>query len=216
MSQPASISTVPLLTGSEADQRLDRIAGIRSSRDRVFVPTLNAARNGFGVPGRLAPPAACGMRAFLDGTEELRLRLEPHGWRLPSSADLDAAGLVVSPDGATTIAMVSGDSNAGRASYSPQVRYPRGRVASEFIQGILFQEYIDVSPTAELWFLLHRIMRDGWRAELALPSGIGRGGWVSGWRERVQIVEDSGGGHGDTKDTAQDLPAPTVRWRESA
>lgn len=217
MSLSSSIPVTPLLVGAAADHHLDRVVGASASRNKVFVPTLGAARNAFGVPGRFAPPSARGLRAWIDGTEELRLRLHTFGWKVPEKARLDAAGLVISPDGETAIAMVSGDGTTGRAAYSPQVRYARGRVASEVVQGRIFEEYAEASTTMQLWFLMHEIGLEGWHAELALPSGVGKGGWITGWRERVQIVEDRPGGEDESaKETGPELPAPTVRWRESA
>ncbi len=217
MSNASSIPVTRLRVGAAADHRLDRVVGAPSSRTSVFVPTLNAAGNAFGVPGRFAPPAARGMRAWIDGTEELRLRLHGLGWQVPERATLDAAGLVISPNGETAIAMVSGDGATGRPGYRPQVRYARGRVASEVVQGVLFEEFAEVSRTTQLWFLMHEIGLDGWNAELALPLGVGKGGWITGWRERLQIVEDRPGGRDESAtDTGPELRAPTVRWRDPA
>lgn len=216
MSDFSSIPVTRLQVGAVADLRLDGVIGASSSRQEVFVPTLNAARNSFGVPGRLAPPPGPGMRAWIDGTEELRIRLERLGWQVPKQAKLNSAGLVVSADTTTGIALVSGNAATGRAGYSPQVKYTRGRVSAEVVQGSLFDEFVEPSSPMKLWFLLHDISRDGWHAELSLPAGVDKSGWVTSWRERIQIVEDGPGGDEPAVDTTPDLPAPTVRWRESA
>jgi hypothetical protein len=130
---------------------------------------------------------------------------------------LDAAGLVVAPGGDVAIAMVSGDGGTGRSSYSPQVRYARGRVAAEAVQGVLFDEYAETSATMRLWFLLHEITHAGWRAELSLPTGVGRSGWITGWRDRIEIVDDRRRNAAEPESGSnRDLPAPRVRWRESA
>lgn len=216
MSQPSPTPTVPLLTDAAADHRLDQVVGVQFSRGRVFIPTLNAARHAYGVPGRLAPPAARGLRAWIDGTEELRLRLDGFGWKLPRKARLNAAGLIVSPDGETAIALVSGDNATSLVGGRPQVRYARGRVAVEVLQGSLFEEYVAASATTQLWFLLHRLDLKGWRAELALPMDVGRGGWITGWHERIQIVEDRPDKDEVAVEQGPQLPTPIVRWRESA
>lgn len=205
--------------GAEADQRLDQLTGTKNSRQSVFIPALNAARNGFGVPGRLAPPSARGLRAWIDGTEELRLRLEPHGWKVPQISLLDSAGLVLSPSSTVAISLVAGDNATGRASYLPQVRYPRGPASAEFIQGSMFPDHVpEQAPNVDIWYLLHEISATGWQAELSKPAGIGKGGWVTEWQARIQIVLDdpTTGGDGAKRDSSPQLPQPSVRWRQSA
>lgn len=208
--------TTRLLTGAAADQRLDRIVGAPLSRNDVFLPTLRAAHNGFGVPGRMAPPSARGLRAWLDGTEELRLRLGQFGWAVPTNSALDSAGVVLSPDGTVGIAMVAGDGYTGRNGHPPQVKYSRGPVASEFVQGDVFEGFVSEAEAVSWWYLLHEMKTDRWHAELAAPAEL-RSGRVIRWKQRVQIAID-GSGSGDplTTDRAPDLPTPTVRWRDSA
>lgn len=210
------IPSVPMLIGAAADRRLDGLTGVRGSRKEIFVPTLRAASHGFGVPGRLAPPSAAGLRAWADGTEELRVRLEPFDGSVPADSALDAAGVVLLADGTTAIALVSGDEATGLSTYSPQVRYPRGATANGYIQGSMLEGYPHPDQL-RWWYLLHRVSRDGWRAELSLPGGIGKGGWVTTWRERIQIVSDApDDGQSADQQVSPDLPPPTVRWRESA
>lgn len=209
--------TTPLLIGAEADRQLDRIVGVPLSRQEVFLPTLRAAHNGFGVPGRMAPPSARGLRAWLDGTEELRLRLAHFGWTVPADAALDSAGVVLSADGAVGIAMVAGDGSTGRPGQPPQVKYSRGSVASEFVQGDIFEGFVFGNEAAVAWwYLLHEVKIDGWHAELAAPAEL-ESGRVIRWRQRVQIATHGpGGGEPLPTERAPDLPTPTVRWRESA
>lgn len=209
--------TTPLLTGAAADRQLDHIVGAQRSRHEVFLPTLRAAHNGFGVPGRMAPPSARGLRAWLDGTEELRLRLTRFGWTVPTDAALDSAGVVLSPDGTVGIAMVAGDGSTGRTGQPPQVKYSRGPVASEFVQGDVFKGFVvDSEEGVEMFYLLHEVKIDGWHAELAAPAEL-KSGRVLRWKQRVQIAVDGpGGGEPLPSERAPDLPTPTVRWRESA
>lgn len=209
---------VPMAVGAEADHRLDRLIGTSNSRQSAFIPTLMAALNGFGVPGRLAPPAARGQRAWSDGTEELRLRLEPLGWRVPDLSILDSAGFVMSPDGTVAIAMVAGDGATGRPSYVPQVRYPRGPVSADVVQGSMFPAHVPETPARiNLHYLLHDITLSGWSAELSKPAHIGKGGWVTEWSSRIQIVMDPPtGGTPSERQTSPELPEPSVRWRDSA
>jgi hypothetical protein len=207
-----------MAVGAEADRRLDRLVGAANSRRSVFIPALTAALNGFSVPGRLAPPSARGQRAWSDGTEELRLRLEPLGWRVPEIPMLDSAGFVVSPDGSAAIAMVAGDAATGRSAYVPQVRYPRGPVSTDFVQGSLFPTHVpEERPRINLYYLLHNIALGEWRAELSRPAAIGKGGRVTEWTSRIQIVTDpSPQGSPAEERTTRELPQPSVRWRDSA
>ena len=120
-----STPVTPLHVGAAADQQLDHITGGARSRLEVFLPSLRGAHHGYGVPGRMAPPSAWGLRAWLDGTEELRLRLEPLGWQMPTDSALDSAGVVMSQDGKVGIALVAGDACTGNAGCTPQVKYAR-------------------------------------------------------------------------------------------
>lgn len=210
------IPVTPLLTGAAADRQLDHITGAVMSRRDIFLPTLRAAHNGFGVPGRLAPPAARGLRAWIDGTEELRLRLEPFGWQVPTEPGLDSSGVVVSQDGKLGIAMVAGDACTGKEGRTPQVKYARGPVAAEYVQGSIFEGFPQDVENVDWWYLLHEMKLDGWHAELSLPAEI-KSGWVTRWKYRIQIVAD---GPDDEvyaeATTTPELPTPTVRWRESA
>lgn len=210
------IPHTPLLTGAAADQRLDHLSGAVASRREIFVPTLRAAHHGFGVPGRLAPPSARGLRAWVDGTEELRIRLEPFGWQVPTDAALDSSGVVVSPDGKMGIALVAGDAATGKAGSTPQVKYARGPVAAEFVQGSFFEGFNDDPGIVDWWYLLHEMKPEGWHAELSLPAEISSG-WVTRWKYRIQVIADgSDDGTPVEVDTTTELPTPTVRWRESA
>lgn len=216
MTELGAIPTSQMVVGRAADHLLDEMTGVTQSRHGVFIPTLNAARNGYGVPGRLATKNAKGLRAWLDGTEEVRLRLEPYGWNLPEHGLLDSAGIVFSPDRRVAIALTAGDGATGSPDYIPQVRYPRGLVTSQFVQGTMFPEVVAERNTAELWFLLHWIDRDGWRAELSQAAEL-HSGRVSRWGPRIQIVADSPtDGAKQSRDEVPDLPSPPVRWRESA
>lgn len=218
---PTPSFVVPVLTGADADLRLDQITGVADSRSRIFVPTMNVARQGFNSPGRLAPPSARGLRAWTDGVEELRLRFEPFGWHVPGAGALNGAGLVLSPDETAAIALVSGDGHAGRVSYPPQVKYRRGTVTAEFVQGNFFTDYEQASGPITLYFLLHDIRREQWFAELSRPMTMTKGGMVSTWRPRIQIVDDIDYPdrtvrQPESLDSPPSLPSPTVRWRESA
>lgn len=209
---------VPMLVGSEADLQLDRITGAPNARTEVFVRTMNLARSGFGTPGRLAPPSAPGSRAWLDGTEELRLRLAPFGWERPEDSTLDLAGFVVSPDRSTAIAMVAGDTSTGLPSYIPQVKYSRGPASTQYVTASMFPDHVpEPYDNLRLLYLLHHMTGHGWRAELSEPGTIS-GGLVTGWSRRIQIVADGPDRDRAAVDAvpAEDLPAPSVRWRDTA
>ncbi len=218
MEQPLARVRTELVVGPAADVRLDQIVGVRSSRRDVFVPVMNAARHGFNSPGSLAAKQAPGLRAWLDGHEELRIRLSRAGWQIPQQTDLNGAGFVLSSDGRTAICMVSGDGSTGRGAYSPQVRYPRGDLSTDIVQGVLFEQFDDEKSTIEhTWFLLHHVTAAGWHAELARPVNVDSRGWVSGWHERVEVLEDRLAVDDELARVPEpDLPAPTVRWRDSA
>lgn len=216
---PHSSFVVPMLTGPSADLRLDTTTGVARSRERIFLPALRSAHHGFNSPGRLAPPAARGMQAWINGTEELRIRLGEFGWVVPGESVLDGAGFVLSPDGRTAIAMVSGDEATGLPGYLPQVKYARGQVSSECVQGNLFTGYAETARPIELHYLLHHMLQVGWNAELSQPAQI-LSGKVTGWRSRAQIIEDTPGGPdapgADVGGDEASLPSPLVRWRDSA
>jgi len=217
MQENLPVRITPLLSGARADHSLDQVTGVALSRREVFIPVLNAARHGFGTPGRLAPPSAPGLRAWTDGVEELRLQLDRFGWQVPAAASLDLAGFVFSPDGTRAITMVSGDEATGRPGYTPQVRYARGKVVSEYVQDSLFGEVGTDERTETVWYLLHQMSNDGWRAELSLPSGVDRRGFITSWAHRIEIATDRPLDGGERKqESTPDLPMPTVRWRESA
>jgi hypothetical protein len=222
MSQaPLPVPITPLHRGADADIQLDRLLGIRGSRAEIVVPALLAAAHGFNVPGRLAPPSARGLRAWLDGDEDLRIRLEAHGYSVPESAALDSTGMVISPDKKTGIVFVAGDASTAIEGARPQVKYKRGPIATEYIQGSLFKDIVaEVDAEAmTLWFLLHRITTDGWRAEMSRPGEIGGGGWVTRWVTRIEIAPLTGGGgprRAEQQTDDVELPAPAVQWRQSA
>jgi hypothetical protein len=211
-----------MLTGAAADSRLDLVTGVRGSRSKIFLPTLAVSQQGFNSPGRLATPSAPGTRAWVDGSEELRLRLVPFGWTVPDDSVLNSTGMIISPDAKTAIVMVSGDGATGRVSYVPQVKYRRGPVAAECVQGSLFTGYKSNHEAMRLYFLLHEINRDDWHSELSLPAGISSSGRVTGWKSRIQIANRDSDSHDPReellvpKDSTPVLPQPTVRWRDSA
>jgi hypothetical protein len=217
MQESFRVKTTPLLSGAQADHALDQVTSVALSRREVFIPVLNAARHGFGTPGRLAPPSARGLRAWTDGVEELRLQLSRFGWQVPVDVSLDLAGFVFSPDGSRAITMVSGDGATGRTAYTPQVKYPRGKVVSEYVQDSLFDEVHTDQRIETVWYLLHRMSDAGWSAELSLPSAVDRRGLVTSWAQRIEIAADRPLDGGErTQESTPDLPMPMVRWRESA
>lgn len=118
--------------------------------------------------------------------------------------------------GVRAIAMVSGEGGTGLAGYEPQVKYARGRVVQECVQGTLWDTGLVDEADLTLWFLLHKIDADDWKAELSRPASIGKGGWVTRWHERIQIVAEDPGSSPDGRISAPELPEPTVRWRDSA
>jgi hypothetical protein len=151
----------------------------------------------------------------VDGTEELRLRLVRYGWKVPTDSALDSSGVVMSRDGKTGIALVAGDAATGNENYTPQVKYARGPVATEFVQGSFFEGFPQDVENVDWWYLLHEIKLGGWHAELSLPAEI-KSGRVTRWKHRIQIVADGSDGLPVTAAATPELPTPTVRWRESA
>jgi hypothetical protein len=124
----------------------------------------------------------------------LREWLVPLGW-VPD--DRENYARTVSPDGAHSLVIASGDATAGQAQYTPRTSRSKGPLTAEAVrtnrQLVLFGDLPVVDDTAETWILL--VGHDGHgvaRAELSRPSDITPAGWIVGWDTRIILGEVGG------------------------
>lgn len=204
-----------LLDGAESSLFIDQTLGITDAVAQALIPALDSAFSSRNTPGDLAPGSFPGMRAWGDGTVELRRRLIRFGWHVPQGRDLDQAGMVLSPDRESAIALVSSET-AGRLAYAATVRYERGDAYRNVNQGVLCSKRFPEERPSRLIFLLHNLLDDRWDAELSLPVHINDSGFVQEWEVRAKIEFGPGGTRGDTTAAVPSppgLPTPRVKWK---
>jgi hypothetical protein len=68
-------------------------------------------------------------------------------------------------------------------------------------------------PRWEVWFLLHQLDRHRLGAELSRPQGIGDGGEVTEWRERILLPDPFGGTGPEEPRLVPEVPDVPVQVR---
>jgi hypothetical protein len=137
------------------------------------------------------PATARGYYTYAATVAMLRRVLKMKGWTRYMEKNLE---LTLSPDGATAIAVSSGDEGTGRkqtgsGETSPQPRSPKGPMVVSAAQGNyqLSFPWGNQKPATHrtTWLLLHFRDRNEIRCELSSPAGIDETGRVTDWLERI-------------------------------
>ncbi len=201
-------------------------------RAQVFTgPSAEARAQQLGIPGGTAPLVA----ALRDGASAAKATTELHpapykGQRMWAEAVASLAhaltkklatdwqyepylgvDLIANRRQGVAIIVTAGDSAAGKEHYLPQVRFDRGDAVRGIVGGQLDQLWgpTPSRPKWEVWFLLHFLAADQLTGELSHPAGVGPGGYVTGWPERI-IVPDTTFGGAKTRSRRDDDAPPTV------
>ena len=151
----------------------------------------------------LHPRSYPGQRMWAESVASLRLETMPHGWVPEEYLGVD---LVVQRTLGIAFIVTAGDGATGDDRYVPQVRYERRDVIRGLVNGAL--DHLFGRAEAQrwrVWFVLHYLAAGGLRAELAEPRWVDRGGWVSGWKERI-LIPDAVFGSPTRRTTSGDNP----------
>ena len=138
-------------------------------------------------------PIAAGFYQWNETLRALRENLVHLGWQ---RSDDQGYATVVSPDGALSIAVSSGNEDTGRREATPKTRRNKGPRTAEAVTGNavqleLFPDLIlapvpEASPSGRLTRILLFNAQDGMlHAELSLPVTMDERGHVELWRERI-------------------------------
>ncbi|MDQ3818774.1 MAG: hypothetical protein M3362_14000 [Acidobacteriota bacterium] len=155
-------------------------------RDAILIGEL--ARDGCTAND---PPSTPGYYAWSNTVRALRERLIPKGWERNDEFQLST---VVSPDGLTAIAVVTGDDGTGKADADPKTKYPKGPATGAAVNRNRFLPLFEErKPQAEevsakkraTWMLLRKRVRDAVLVELSLPASMTDEGQVEGWLTRI-------------------------------
>ncbi len=141
----------------------------------------------------------------------LRDRLIPRGWGYSNPRNY---ALTTDPGGSFAIAVAGGDASTGREE-TPTTRTEKGPATRDAIYGNLQHQLAEVDPqfprvdkplTIQTWILLYFIDNhlSEIRAELSLPSGMDRDGYVTSWRERIVLPTEPFGASPMSVDKPQD------------
>lgn len=186
-------------------------------RAQVFTgPSAEARAQQLGIPGGTAPLVA----ALRDGASAAKATTDWHpapykGQRMWAEAVARLASTLVKKPGTdwqneayhgvdlvanrrqcVAIIVTAGDSATGKEHYRPQVRFDRGDAVQGIVGGHLDQLWgpTPTSPKWEVWFLLHFLAADQLTGELSRPAGIGPGGYVTEWVQRIILPDTTFGG----------------------
>lgn len=201
---PSQVPRAPVFTGPHAEARAQQL-GIAGGT-APLVAALRDGASGARATTAMHPRSYSGQRMWGEAVASLRRRLLP-GWEPEVYRGAD---LTLNRARGVAIIVIAGDSTSGREDYPfPQVRYDRGEAIQGIVNGGLDQLWGSPTPTRplwEVWFLLHFLQQSTLSAELSRPSGIGRGGWVTGWPERIILPDTTFGGAKRRTEGADDAP----------
>lgn len=126
----------------------------------------------------------------------LRNQLRSFGWLGHERANYP---LTVHPELNLAIAVASGDANVGNPFGTPANRSRKGKNTVDAVeQNCQLDMFVDLLPDPEevpeyanhdTWILLHHtdLSKKEIRMELSRPSGIGKGGKIHSWFERIML-----------------------------
>jgi hypothetical protein len=140
----------------------------------------------------LHPPSAAGLLTWIMGTEALRQRLLPHGWRYSNARNYP---VTVSPDYMTTIVINSGDEETGIEDGVPSTVSRKGQATKDAVdednKNQLHFDLEDVRALVEqderssFWILLTYVADDEIRLELSRPATAVKHQPINDWLERI-------------------------------
>lgn len=145
------------------------------------------------------PPTLRNLMPWGKTITGMRDRLLPtRKWR---RCDVDNFSRVINDTMKVAVCVSTGDQKTGLAEGSPKTKYPKGPVLERAIdanQSFPFmadfrpvedeEEITEVPDGLTTYILLIARTRNEVRLELSLPSGIGFGGRVSEWTERIILT----------------------------
>lgn len=194
----AVISLFPSQEPPSADEQLAEFGLSVELIHKALRPGLNQAL----TRTSLAPAGAQRTDIYLDGTEQLRLKLARLGWTV---VPVDRQERTTAPNGSMAIVVTSADhvGMTGNPRTYPITRQPKGPATHKAIGatfGIPGQEIFDLGTeapepeevsselkSAPLWMLLHELTSHGLLVELSQPSGYRPDGRVDQWSRRIII-----------------------------
>ncbi len=139
------------------------------------------------------PPLYPHIAAWSEAVRTLRDALRPQGWTRFNDQN---SPKTVSPDGAVSIIVSTGNDATGSDIVSPATTSSKGPITADAIEvnrslqlylpGMeLPVELLDEDEKVSTWILLVHHAKNELRAELSLPLAVGTDGRVSVWKERI-------------------------------
>lgn len=150
-----------------------------------------------GAGGRRAtvqkvhPHAYGGARMWGEAVASLRERA-PDGWR---AGEIGGVEMLVDLLHRRAVVVTAGNSATGHEQYRPNVRYPRGEVVANLVNGTSTNETPTLwslsddsdGPDWEVWMLLHHMHKKNLHGELSRVLKISPSGYVSRWGLRILL-----------------------------
>lgn len=157
---------------------------------------LQAVRAGYLAKANCTenhPPLFPPIAAWSEAVRTLRDVLKPEGWTRFNDQN---SPKTVSPDGAISIIVSTGNEATGNPSVEPSTTSSKGPNTTEAIEvNRSMQLYLpglelpvplrDEEEKVSTWILLAHHAKNELRAELSLPLDVGSDGRVSVWQERI-------------------------------
>ena len=139
------------------------------------------------------PPLFPPIAAWSEAVRTLRDVLKPEGWTRFNDQN---SPKTVSPDGAVSIIVSTGNDATGNPSTDPATTSSKGPTTADAIEvNRSMQLYLpgmdlpvslsDEDEKVSTWILLAHHAKNELRAELSLPLAVGTDGRVSVWQERI-------------------------------
>lgn len=184
-----SIPRAPVFHGVAADAKLQQLGVPGRFPLQQAVLVGNASANNTTDDH---PPAYPGDKMWGETTAELRSMLRVHGFERRRFRGLD---LTVSTSSGLAIVVTAGGQGTGNKLYNPNVRYKRGDVLRDIINGgsdsMFDLDEEGERPDWDIFFLLHhRTTKGTASAELSRPIAINKRRTVTTWDLRILLDID--------------------------